>query len=247
MQLAGSATDYSSVLWSTSGDGSFNDASLLDAVYTPSPGDDADGSVTLTLTVTDTLPCTGSTSDSLNVSIGARATVDAGEDQDSCFGENVQLAGVATDYSSVGWITYGDGTFDDVSIPNAVYTPGPLDTTSGPVTLTLMVIEALPCSGTVLDSMTVTILDEFVVGSIAGSDETICDGGDPSSMSVNPTGGSGSYMYRWYSKPELPARPTDGSPSQGRGTPRTIRRPVWPRRRPIGAWLTRRDRRTAAS
>jgi len=44
------ASGYTSLQWSTSGDGTFNDNTLLNPVYTPGPGDIAGGSVTLTLT-----------------------------------------------------------------------------------------------------------------------------------------------------------------------------------------------------
>jgi hypothetical protein len=44
------ASGYTSLEWSTSGDGTFNDNTLLNPVYTPGQGDIAGGSVTLTLT-----------------------------------------------------------------------------------------------------------------------------------------------------------------------------------------------------
>ncbi len=49
----GEATDWISVEWSTSGDGSFDDPSLLQAVYTPGSDDIANGNVNLTLTAED--------------------------------------------------------------------------------------------------------------------------------------------------------------------------------------------------
>lgn len=54
VQLAGVADgDFESVLWSNgSGDGTFDDAAALDAIYTPGAADIAAGTVTLTLTVT---------------------------------------------------------------------------------------------------------------------------------------------------------------------------------------------------
>lgn len=52
MQLSGFATNYNSVIWETSGDGSFNDNVILNPLYTPGFDDIQSGSVTLTLTVT---------------------------------------------------------------------------------------------------------------------------------------------------------------------------------------------------
>jgi C1A family cysteine protease len=45
------AQNYNTLLWETSGSGSFNDNSLLNAIYTPSPDDYALGMVVLTITV----------------------------------------------------------------------------------------------------------------------------------------------------------------------------------------------------
>ena len=44
------ATNYTALLWSTSGDGFFDNITLLNPVYTPGAGDIAGGTVTLTLT-----------------------------------------------------------------------------------------------------------------------------------------------------------------------------------------------------
>ena len=44
------ATDYAGLLWTTSGDGTFDDDALLNATYTPGTGDIGNGLVTLTLT-----------------------------------------------------------------------------------------------------------------------------------------------------------------------------------------------------
>lgn len=46
--------------------------------------------------------------------------------------------------------------------------------------------------------VTVTVLPEFVVGSISGGGGTFCSPADPAAMSVSPTGGTGSYSYQWY-------------------------------------------------
>jgi len=52
-QCTGEATNYVSVEWTTSGDGSFNDTGILDPVYTPGTADIQNGSVVLTMTAED--------------------------------------------------------------------------------------------------------------------------------------------------------------------------------------------------
>ncbi|MCH7993413.1 MAG: hypothetical protein IIB57_03105 [Planctomycetes bacterium] len=50
LTLVGATTNSTACEWTTDGDGSFDDATLLAAVYTPKKGDSSDRSVTLTLT-----------------------------------------------------------------------------------------------------------------------------------------------------------------------------------------------------
>jgi hypothetical protein len=61
--LSGSATNYSSVLWSTSGTGTFSAASALTGSYLPSEADKSGGMVTLTLTAEAQSPCTAQVAD----------------------------------------------------------------------------------------------------------------------------------------------------------------------------------------
>nr|NQU90914.1 hypothetical protein [Bacteroidota bacterium] len=55
--LSGTATNQQSVLWTTSGDGTFDDATLLAATYTSGTNDITNGSATLTLTAFAFTPC----------------------------------------------------------------------------------------------------------------------------------------------------------------------------------------------
>ncbi|HEU5148578.1 MAG TPA: hypothetical protein VFT90_17750, partial [Chryseosolibacter sp.] len=120
--IGGSA---SSATWTTSGDGTFDNATSLTATYTPGPADTGAGSVTLTLTTNDPAgPCV-SVNDNVVITINAGATVEAGTPQTICADGTVTLAGtfggVAT---SATWSTSGDGSFDDATATGAVYTPG---------------------------------------------------------------------------------------------------------------------------
>ncbi len=69
-----------SLIWSTSGDGFFNDSSLEHAIYTPGPDDIINGSVELSLFAQAIMPCLGNDSDALTLTI------------DACTGFNEQLA-----------------------------------------------------------------------------------------------------------------------------------------------------------
>jgi hypothetical protein len=61
----------------------------------------------------------------------------AGPDNNICSSEEFQCVGEATDWLSVEWTTAGDGSFDDPSKLDPIYTPGSNDLLSGSVELTL--------------------------------------------------------------------------------------------------------------
>jgi len=62
--LEGIADNYSSVLWTTSGTGTFSAANALTGYYLPSTADKDGGDVTLTLTASPQSPCTAAAVDS---------------------------------------------------------------------------------------------------------------------------------------------------------------------------------------
>ena len=63
----GTAANYSSVSWTTSGDGTFSSGSTLSDTYNPGPNDLSSGWADLTLTVTSQAPCTGNAADILHI------------------------------------------------------------------------------------------------------------------------------------------------------------------------------------
>ncbi len=61
--LSGTATDYTTVVWSTSGDGTFTGGTSLTPDYKPGPNDISNGTVTLTLTANSGGTCPATTDD----------------------------------------------------------------------------------------------------------------------------------------------------------------------------------------
>ena len=142
------ASDYSSVIWTTSGNGIFNNPSLLNPSYTPGSSDIAAGSVTLTVNIYGNEQCTGYfISDELSLSINPLPMVNAGPDATLCANSSHLLQGSASGYASLMWISPGDGTFSNPTLLNPVYTPGPNDIANGCVTLSLRAYGTLTCSG----------------------------------------------------------------------------------------------------
>ncbi len=168
------ATYTSAVAWITNGDGTFSDATALNPIYTPGAGDIAAGTVTLTLTGTALAPC-DNVADSMILSITRQAIVDAGADATICETGTYTLSDATATYTSaVSWITSGDGTFDDATALNPIYTPGASDILTGTVTLTLIGTALAPCDN-VADSMILSITRQAIVD--AGADATICETG----------------------------------------------------------------------
>jgi hypothetical protein len=69
IKLYGTADYYSSILWSTDGDGNFDNPANLDATYTPGTNDISSGEVGLTLTANPVSPCVEASTDDMNLSI----------------------------------------------------------------------------------------------------------------------------------------------------------------------------------
>ena len=179
--------------WTTSGTGTFNNAALLGAIYTPSAADIAAGTVTLTLTTNDPAgPCPAATS-SLVLTINPIPTVTAGANATICSGSTYTLAGtMGGGATSITWTTTGTGTFSLATSLTAVYTPSAADIAAGTVVLTITTNDpAGPCSF-VTDALTLTINPAATVS--AGAAATICSG---STYSLSGTMGGGATSITW--------------------------------------------------
>ena len=198
----------SSATWTTSGDGSFDDATDLAAAYDPGPNDISSGTVTLTLTTNDpTGPCTPVSEDVI-ITVIEDVTVDAGPAGEVCSSDTYTLSGatLSGDYSTITWSTSGDGSFNNTGDLNPIYTPGPGDVTSGSVQLTISINSDAPC-GNKSDNMTLTVNQQPVVD--AGSSPTICEG---TSYTVSNATASGDYSaLTWTTS-------GDGAFTAGQGT-----------------------------
>ena len=171
--LNGTAQRYSSVSWSSSGTGTFNNPSILKPIYTPSAADKISGSVVLTLTAQPISPCSVTASDQMTLTIQRLATANAGSNATICEDATYTLNGTAQRYSSVSWSSSGTGTFSNPSILKPVYTPSLADITAGSVVLTLTAQPISPCSVSASDQMILTI--QRLAFANAGSDATICE------------------------------------------------------------------------
>lgn len=143
IQLGGAAFGYSSILWSTSGDGSFDDATSLSALYTPGEQDNANGTVTLHLTITT--DDGASISDDMTLNIHDNAEIVMEETASICHDETYSTQASVENASFTNWSTSGDGHFGNPAAIETTYTPGNQDIENGFVTLTLNATSAFGC------------------------------------------------------------------------------------------------------
>jgi len=135
-QLNGQASNYTSLLWETSGTGSFSDATILDPVYTPSSEDITMGAVVLSLTASN--PAVGDSTDYMTLSLRLAPVVFAGNAAEICNGSGYSATeATAENYTTMEWATSGTGTFDDPASLSPRYTPSTDDNAAGSVTLSL--------------------------------------------------------------------------------------------------------------
>ena len=148
------ATNYESLEWTTSGDGTFDDATLINPVYTPGDQDIENGEAELTFTAHGE---SEDKSDNMMILISTPAAIALGDDASSCGSSDITPEVItAENFAALMWSTDGDGTFNDTGISNPVYTPGEQDIANGSVNLTLTA-EAMGGCEDVSDDIAYTI------------------------------------------------------------------------------------------
>jgi len=219
------SANSTSLLWTTSGTGTFANATVLNAVYTASSDDITAGTITLTLTGQSA--SSGVTaSDGMLLTINRQAVVYAGVD--ATIGETATytLAGIATNCTSFIWTTSGTGTFTNAHSLTPVYTPSTADISTGSVILTLNGTAHASCSN-VADAMNLSITRMLVAR--AGVNQTVnegvvvtLDGSASSSPDGNP------LTYQWTAPAGITlssttvAKPTFTAPEVTADTPYTF-------------------------
>src|SRR5690606_16210528 len=119
-----------------------------------------EGTYTLRLTTEDPGGLCEAATDEVVITVSTGATAEAGPVQTICESSGAQLAVDFTGSTGITWTTSGDGVFDDASLPNAQYTPGPNDKTNGSVTLTITT--SGPCAP-VSDNVVITITPDPII------------------------------------------------------------------------------------
>jgi hypothetical protein len=171
VSLNANATYFENTVWTTSGSGNFEDENALNTNYYPSEEDYAAGIVSFTLTVVgvngDIL------TDDLTVSFEPAVELELASTMAVCEGEDVILSPTLANYQEVEWTTDGDGTFQNTTTVNSVYTPGANDILNGSVNLTLNVTALGTCEN--MEEDVVITLNPLPTATLAGEFE-VCEG-----------------------------------------------------------------------
>lgn len=172
------ASNYDSLVWTTSGSGSFTDPTPLNTTatnsYIPDAADLERGSVILTLTASR-IPanCNSSTTNTITLNFIKKPEANAGPDTTIC--ENVKYtttSAIATNFSTLVWSSNGSGTIDNPSSLNGmVYTPSATDIANGSVTLTLTV-NGNSCQAPVANDVIISFQKLPVISTVASA--SIC-------------------------------------------------------------------------
>lgn len=97
------ASNYSAILWTTSGDGTFDNAVILHPVYTPGANDLLNGHPYLKISLTPAASSCPVTSDSLQLTINALPAVKLGNDTTICANHHIILDPKVTDATGYLW------------------------------------------------------------------------------------------------------------------------------------------------
>ena len=135
-QIVGYAIHYDNMHWTTSGDGTFNDATIATPLYTPGAQDLVNRQATLTLTIngdgetiTDEMTVFITENVVLEPALGGNHYCAIQEPQP------VAVHVVSGDYTSFVWTTLGSGEFENSNEMTTTYTPSAEDIAAGSVTL----------------------------------------------------------------------------------------------------------------
>lgn len=175
--IEANAAYYSSLIWTTDGDGNFDDPAALQSTYIPGTGDIALGTVALFLEATGLPPCSEPVMDTIILSIQKNPWTFAGED--TIIGEDepyIAINASATGYDQVEWVSLGDGDFENEHETIVVYHPGTEDILNQGVYLIFKAGSISPCMQENSDTLFIGITTKPKV--IAGDNVRICEGGD---------------------------------------------------------------------
>jgi hypothetical protein len=171
--LDANAQFYSSIEWTSSGDGVFSNPIESISYYTPGSDDINDGIVTIEVCAEGMSPCVGTVCSELSISFLEGPSCNGPSSRTKCENMPVPLVGIASNNEGTLWTTQGDGYFVNPSVINTQYFGGPQDRDNGGTIVTLNAFPISPCTTTATKN--VTIILKPLPDVYAGEDISVVD------------------------------------------------------------------------
>lgn len=171
-EVSATAVNASGVMWTTSGDGTFQAPGASTTTYYPGEQDRQNLRVTLFITALPLDPCQGQATDSTMINMQIQPAISAPTQLEFCEGQPMIIQATASDYSGVSWITSGDGTFLNPDSLTTTYFPGSSDLSINEFDLTVQVGAVSPCTGNASAQINVTTHNPATLA--APSSKTAC-------------------------------------------------------------------------
>jgi hypothetical protein len=194
--VAATATNFTTLVWTTSGNGTFSNAGILNPVYTPGSMDIANGSVVLTLTADPGSYCSGIDQMVLSIQNDLPVSVTITQDDtEICIGELVTFNAVPVNggLSPVfQWKVNGQNAGSNSSI--FTYLPSNGDVVT--VIVTTSISCALNTTAT-SNAITVNVTSDLIAGvMVSTTSNAVCDF-TPTNFFATPVNGGTNPTYQW--------------------------------------------------
>jgi hypothetical protein len=189
MYIEAEAINYSSVLWTTFGDGTFSDPELLVTRYFPGSSDLANNEFSLEVFANSIAPCQTVSSAEVFISTFDPPVLNVPSTRTACENSPVNVNGIAFNYTASLWSSDGDGTFGNPEALSTQYFPGAQDKATGGTTLQLAAFGTGICQEYAVSKNVQVILISLPVAD-AGEDTEICQDG-----MVQLSGSAENYTY----------------------------------------------------
>ncbi len=151
--------NYEELIWSSDGDGHFDNPSALNPTYIFGENDLINSFITITLTVNKTDEEVFV--DHFNIILRDDPSVNIGDDMIISESASVHLNNtVVYEFDQINWETLGDGYFDDVSVATPTYFFGETDLEEGKA---ILVVAAISSCGIDTDTLIVYLREQFTV------------------------------------------------------------------------------------
>lgn len=133
--VSATVTNAAGLLWTTTGNGSFVNATMLNTAYKLALKDTSLSTIKFTASTTGNGNCLAISKDTV-INLLRKPRVDAGDVYEVCSSsKTVLVKGTSKNSVDIVWRTTGSGTFADSTVSSTVYTFGSKETTLGGVNL----------------------------------------------------------------------------------------------------------------